>query len=140
MADKMIFLNLPVEDLDRSKSFYEGLGWTINPDFTDDNAACVVVDDNICLMLLTKEFYGSFTKRPIGDSANHSNAMYALSLDSREAVDELTEAAVKAGGTEEASPEGRRSQEAEAGMHGRAFADPDGHQWEPFYMDYPAAA
>lgn len=140
MADKMIFLNLPVADLDRSKSFYEALGWAINPDFTDENAACVVVDDNICLMLLTKDFYRTFTERPIGDSANHSNALYALSLGSREAVDQLTEAAVKAGGTEETGPEARRGQEAEAGMHGRTFADPDGHQWEPFHMDFPAAA
>ncbi|GAB4001944.1 VOC family protein [Glycomyces albus] len=140
MADKMIFLNLPVADLDRSKTFYESLGWRINPDFTDENAACVVVDDNICLMLLTKEFYRTFTERPIGDSVNHSNALYALSLGSREAVDEVTEAAVKAGGTEETGPESRRGQEADAGMHGRTFADPDGHQWEPFYMDVPTAA
>lgn len=140
MAGKMIFLNLPVSNLDRSKSFYEALGWTINSDFTDENASCVVIDDNICLMLLSEDHYRTFTERPIGDNANHSHAIYALALESREAVDELAEAAIKAGGAEEPGPASRNEQEAEVGMHSRTFADPDGHQWEPFYMDYPGAA
>jgi len=137
MASKMIFLNLPVNDLDASKAFYEALGWAINPDFTDENAACVVVDDNICLMLLTKEFYKTFAARPIADTAAYSAAAYALALPDREAVDALTEAAIKAGGTEESSQEDRRAQEAEVGMYGRTFLDLDGHQWEPFFMPYP---
>ncbi|WP_026922929.1 VOC family protein [Glycomyces arizonensis] len=139
MGGKMIFLNLPVADLDRSKQFYEAIGWSINQAFTDANAACVVVDDNICLMLLSKDFYATFTKRPIADTVAATGALYALSLESREAVDELTEAAVKAGGTEEFN-EQKRAQESEVGMHGRAFQDLDGHQWEPFFMDYSGAA
>jgi uncharacterized protein len=136
MPGKMIFVNLPVDDLDRSKRFYEALGWSINPDFTDENAACVVVEDNICLMLLTKAFYTTFTKRPIADTAATSAALYALSLPSNEAVDELTEAAIKAGGTEEFNPEAK-AQQAEVGMHSRTFSDPDGHTWEPLHMPYP---
>lgn len=137
MANKMIFLNLPVADLPRAKEFYEKLGWSINLDFTDENAACVVVDDNICLMLLTREFYTTFAERPIADTAAYSAAAYALALPNREAVDELAEAAVKAGGTEETAKHDRRTQEAEVGMYGRTFLDLDGHQWEPFYMPSP---
>jgi predicted lactoylglutathione lyase len=137
MASKMIFLNLPVADLPRAKAFYEHLGWGINQDFTDENAACVVVDDNICLMLLTKAFYTTFSERPIADTATYSAASYALALPSKEAVDELAEAALKAGGTEETDRQDRRAQEAEIGMYGRTFLDLDGHQWEPFYMPYP---
>ncbi|MEU6859597.1 VOC family protein [Glycomyces sp. NPDC046736] len=139
MATKMIFLNLPVDDLDRARGFYEALDWSVNPDFTDENAACVVVDDNICLMLLAKDFYTTFAERPIADTLTYSSAAYALALPSRDAVDDLTDAAVKAGGTEEVVKNDRRAQEAEIGMYGRTFIDLDGHQWEPFHMPYPQA-
>ncbi|TLF82687.1 VOC family protein [Nocardia cyriacigeorgica] len=138
MSSKMIFINLPVTDLERSKSFYEALGWKVNQDFTDQNAACIVIDDNICLMLLTREYFATFTKRPIADTAATAAAGYALSLGSAQEVDQLTNAAVAAGGREEVN-EDKRAQEAEVGMHGRTFLDPDGHQWEPFWMDYPGA-
>ncbi|RDI47254.1 VOC family protein [Nocardia mexicana] len=138
MASKMIFLNLPVTDLERSKRFYEALGWKVNQDFTDDNAACVVVDDNICLMLLVPPFFETFSKRPIADTVGAIGSLYALSLGSAQEVDDLTDAAVAAGGTEEVSAD-KRAQEAQVGMHGRTFIDPDGHQWEPFYMAHPAA-
>ncbi|MEU2255834.1 VOC family protein [Nocardia xishanensis] len=138
MSSKMIFINLPVTDLDRSKSFYEALGWKVNQDFTDENASCIVVDDNICLMLLTREYFTTFSKRPIADTASATAAAYALSLSSAQEVDQLTEAAVAAGATEEVN-EDKRAQEAQVGMHGRTFIDPDGHQWEPFWMDYPGA-
>ncbi|MBF6413597.1 VOC family protein [Nocardia cyriacigeorgica] len=138
MSSKMIFINLPVTDLDRSKSFYEALGWKVNQDFTDQNAACIVIDDNICLMLLTREYFATFTKRPIADTVATAAAGYALSLGSAQEVDQLTDAAVAAGGREEVN-EDKRAQEAEVGMHGRTFLDPDGHQWEPFWMDYPGA-
>lgn len=138
MSTKMIFVNLPVADLDRSKSFYEALGWKVNEDFTDQNASCIVIDDNICLMLLTKPFFSTFSKRPIADTVNTAAAGYALSLGSAEEVDALTDAAVAAGGTEETN-EDKRAQEAQVGMHGRTFIDPDGFQWEPFYMNYPGA-
>ncbi|NNH73548.1 glyoxalase/bleomycin resistance/extradiol dioxygenase family protein [Nocardia uniformis] len=136
MASKMIFINLPVSDLERSKSFYEALGWKVNPDFTDGNAACIVVDDNICLMLLTKDFFTTFSKRSIADTVGTVSAAYALSLANREEVDALVENALRAGGTEEAD-DSRRVEEAGAGMYGRTFIDPDGHQWEPFWMNYP---
>nr|WP_277605594.1 VOC family protein [Glycomyces sp. L485] len=135
----MIFLNLPVNDLQRSKEFYVSLGWSINEDFTDEKASCVVIDDNICLMLLTKEFYKTFSERPIADTAAYSAAAYAVALPSREAVDEITEAALKAGGAEETAKSERRGQEAEVGMYGRTFLDIDGHQWEPFYMPNPTS-
>ncbi|WP_280266446.1 VOC family protein [Nocardia wallacei] len=138
MASKMIFLNLPVADLERSRKFYEALGWTVNQDFTDDNAACVVIDDNICLMLLVQSFFETFTKRPVADTVATVGSVYALSLSSAEEVDDLTAAALAAGGTEEFS-EDKRAQEAQVGMHGRTFIDPDGHHWEPFHMAHPAA-
>lgn len=136
MASKMIFLNLPVADLKRSQDFYTALGWRVNADFTDENAACVVVDANICLMLLTKDFFTTFAERPIADTVAYSSAAYALALPDRDAVDDLTDAALLAGGTEETPMNDRRVQEAEVGMYGRTFIDPDGHQWEPFYMPY----
>ncbi|MFD3595801.1 VOC family protein [Nocardia sp. NPDC058640] len=136
MSNKMIFINLPVADLDRSKGFYEALGWKVNDDFTDQNAACIVVDDNICLMLLTKDFFTTFSKRPIADTRGSIGAAYALSLGSAGEVDVLTDAAVAAGAIEEVNDD-KKAQEAQVGMHGRTFVDPDGYQWEPFYMEYP---
>ncbi|MEV5652860.1 VOC family protein [Nocardia sp. NPDC052254] len=136
MASKMIFINLPVEDLERSKSFYEALGWKINPDFTDENAACVVVDDNICIMLLTHHHFEVFTSRPIADTRAATGSIYALSLGSAAEVETLIEAAKAAGATEEIS-EDKRAQEEAVGMFSRAFLDPDGHHWEAFWMDYP---
>ncbi|UGT71461.1 glyoxalase/bleomycin resistance/extradiol dioxygenase family protein [Nocardia gipuzkoensis] len=138
MSSKMIFINLPVADLNRSKAFYEALGWKVNQEFTDDNAACIVVDDNICLMLLIKDFFTTFSKRPVADTTAAIGAAYALALGSAAEVDNLTAAALAAGGTEEVN-EDKRAQEAQVGMHGRTFIDPDGHQWEPFWMDYPGA-
>ncbi|MGN2641903.1 VOC family protein [Nocardia takedensis] len=136
MSSRMIFLNLPVSDLNRSKGFYETLGWKVNQDFTDENAACVVVDDNICLMLLTHEFFASFGARPLAPTRETLGAVYALALASAEEVDALTEAAVAAGAVEEVDAD-KRAQEIQVGMHGRTFIDPDGHQWEPFWMAYP---
>jgi predicted lactoylglutathione lyase len=138
MSSKMIFINLPVTDLRRSTAFYEALGWKVNQEFTDDNAACIVIDDNICLMLLIEDFFTTFSKRPVADTKAAIGAAYALALGSAEEVDSLTEAAVAAGATEEVN-EDKRAQEAQVGMHGRTFIDPDGHQWEPFWMDYPGA-
>ncbi|MFJ4656567.1 VOC family protein [Nocardia sp. NPDC088792] len=136
MASKMIFINLPVADLERAKRFYESIGWKVNQDFTDGNAACIVIDDNICLMLLTRDFFTTFSERPLGDSVSTVNGLYALSLASAHEVDALTDAAVAAGAIEEVNAD-KRAQEAQVGMHGRTFIDPDGHQWEPFHMAYP---
>ncbi|MEV6432816.1 VOC family protein [Nocardia sp. NPDC051463] len=136
MSSKMIFINLPVTDLGWSKNFYEAFGWKVNQAFTDENAACIVIDDNICLMLLTKEFFPTFSSRPLSDTVSTIGAVYALALASAEAVDTLTAAALGAGATEVVNAD-KRAQEARVGMHGRTFIDPDGHQWEPFWMDYP---
>ncbi len=136
MASKMIFINLPVEDLERSKTFYEALGWKINPDFTDENAACVVVDDNICVMLLTHHHFEVFTSRPIADTRAATGSIYAVSLGSAAEVEALLAAAEAAGAIAEISEE-KRAQEEAVGMFSRAFLDPDGHHWEAFWMDYP---
>lgn len=129
----MIFVNLPVESLERSREFYEALGYSINPMFSDENAACVVLSDTIYVMLLTREFFGSFIPdHTVADPSAAIGAQYALSMESREDADALVERAVAAGGTAfEARDLGF--------MYSRAFADPDGHYWEPFWMD-PAAA
>ena len=137
MASKMIFVNLPVADLERSKSFYEALGWKVNQEFTDDNAACVVIDDNICVMLLIEPFFETFTQRPLADTIVTIGSIYALALGGTREVDDLTAAAIRAGGTEEINPD-KRALEREVGMYSRTFIDPDGHQWESFWMDHPA--
>lgn len=136
MASKMIFINLPVADLERSKAFYEALGWKVNQEFTDDNAACVVIDDNICVMLLIERFFETFTQRPLSHTVITIGSIYALALAGTREVDDLTEAAIRAGGTEEINP-GKRALEREVGMYSRTFIDPDGHQWESFWMEHP---
>ncbi|WP_405167519.1 glyoxalase/bleomycin resistance/extradiol dioxygenase family protein [Nocardia sp. NBC_01499] len=135
MTSRMIFLNLPVAELNRSKSFYEALGWKVNQEFSDDAAACIVIDDNICVMLLTRQFFATFSKRQVADTAEKISATYGLALSSAAEVDALTAAALAAGGTEEIS-EDKRSQEEKVGMYSRSFLDPDGHQWEPFWMGH----
>ncbi|MFE9582577.1 VOC family protein [Nocardia sp. NPDC006044] len=135
MTSRMIFLNLPVAELNRSKDFYEALGWKVNQEFTDDNAACIVIDDNICLMLLTTQFFTTFCRREVADTGEKVGATYGLALTSAAEVDALATAALAAGGTEEINAD-KRAQEEQVGMYSRSFLDPDGHQWEPFWMDY----
>ncbi|GAA5098493.1 VOC family protein [Nocardia iowensis] len=135
MTSRMIFLNLPVADLKRSKNFYEAVGWKVNQEFTDDNAACIVIDDNICIMLLTRQFFTTFSKRPVAITTEKVGATYGLALASVAEVDALVTAALTAGATEEVN-EDKRAQEEQVGMYSRTFLDPDGHQWEPFWMDY----
>ncbi|GAA2058156.1 VOC family protein [Streptomyces carpaticus] len=128
-----IFINLPVHDLDRSKEFYRRLGFTINEQFTDENASCVVLrEDSIFVMLLTRPFFGTFTHKEVADTDRTAGVINALSMDSREEVDELADRAMAAG----AKPS-KQSPEIES-MHGRTFQDPDGNLWEVFWMD-PAA-
>ncbi|MFB8279805.1 VOC family protein [Nocardia colli] len=135
MTSRMIFLNLPVAELNRSKDFYEALGWKVNQEFTDDNAACIVIDDNICIMLLTTQFFTTFCQRKVADTGEKVGATYGLALTSAAEVDALATAALAAGGTEEINAD-KRAQEEQVGMYSRSFLDPDGHQWEPFWMDY----
>jgi uncharacterized protein len=126
---KMIFVNLPVTDLPRSKAFYEALGFTNNPHFSDDTAACMVWSETINVMLLTHAKWRSFTSRPI-PSADASEVMLAVSCDSKEAVDRMNDAAAKHGGTADINPK------QDLGfMYNRNLADPDGHVWEAMWMD-----
>ncbi|MGP0224387.1 MULTISPECIES: VOC family protein [unclassified Paenarthrobacter] len=128
-----IFVNLPVRDLEASKSFYTALGYTINPNFTDDTAACVVFSDTIYTMLLTHAKFSEFTKQPIADTQASTAAILALSADSREAVDELATKALEAGGSETYDAQDLGF------MYSRAFRDLDGHHWEVLWMDETAA-
>lgn len=129
---KMIFVNLPVADLPKSLAFYEALGFTKNPQFSDETAACVVWSETIMVMLLTHEKWKSFTDRPIPPMTS-SEVSLALNFDSREEVDALLEAAAAHGGMTDINPV-----QDHGFMYGRDLTDPDGHIWGPFWMD-PAA-
>ncbi|MEV7525481.1 VOC family protein [Streptomyces sp. NPDC091371] len=129
---QMIFVNLSVKDLDATKAFWEKLGYSTNPQFTDENAACLVISDTIFAMLLTEAHFKTFATKPIADAATSTEVMVALSADSREKVDELVDAALAAGGTEP------RPAMDMGFMYGRAFEDLDHHVWEFVWMD-PAA-
>lgn len=131
---KMIFVNLPVTDLPRARAFYEATGFTINEMFSDETAACAVMSEEIFVMLLTHPKMKDFTTLPIGDAKQSVQHMLATNCDSRADVDALIEKAVKAGGTE------TRPVQDLGFMYSRAYADPDGHIWEPFWMDPAAAA
>ncbi len=125
---RQIFANLPVADLPRAKAFYTALGFTVNEAFTNDAAACIVVSDTIHVMLLTHGFFQGFTDRPIADGHAATQMLLALSCADRAEVDRFTDTALANGGR---SP--RPTQDL-GFMYSRAFADPDGHIWEPFHM------
>ncbi|MBO8186515.1 MULTISPECIES: VOC family protein [Streptomyces] len=129
---RKIFVNLPVKDLDRSVDFFTKCGFSFNPQFTDENATCMVVSEDIYVMLLVEPFFKSFSQREIPDTARTSEVLVCLSADSREEVDELVDAALTAGAAAHGDPQ------EEGPMYGRSFADPDGHIWEVMWMD-PAA-
>ncbi|MET8973997.1 VOC family protein [Streptomyces sp. NPDC004539] len=126
---QMIFVNLPVADLAASKKFFTDLGYALNPQFSDDNAASVVISDTIVAMLLAKPFYATFTTKEIADATKTSQVMLALSAQTRAAVDELTDRALSLGATETRDPQDHGF------MYGRAFDDLDGHTWEIVWMD-----
>jgi predicted lactoylglutathione lyase len=135
---RMIFVNLPVTELDRSKAFYEAIGFRNEPKFSNDAAAMMVLSDTISVMLLTHPFYATFTRKPIADANNSSQVMLCISCDTRAEVDKIVDAAAAAGGKIDQS---LRSEAEEGGpMYGRDFEDPDGHQWEPMWMDPDFAA
>ncbi|MEU8676247.1 VOC family protein [Streptomyces sp. NPDC048560] len=129
---QMIFVNLPVKDLETTKNFFAKLGYGINPQFSDETAACVVVSDAIFVMLLTEPKFSEFTKKRIADSEKSTEVILCLSADSREKVDELADAALAAGGFPANDPMDYGT------MYGRSFQDPDHHVWEVMWMD-PAA-
>ncbi|MDJ0383859.1 VOC family protein [Streptomyces sp. G-G2] len=125
----MIFVNLPVKDLDASKAFWGKLGYTFNAQFSDENGASMVISDTIVAMLLTEARFKDFTHKAIADTATTTEALLCLSSESRAAVDELVDGAVAAGATEP------RAAQDHGFMYGRAFEDLDGHTWEIMWMD-----
>ncbi|MFC8923653.1 VOC family protein [Cellulosimicrobium sp. NPDC057127] len=127
-----IFVNLPVKDLDASKAFYTAIGYSVDEQFTDENASCVVISDSIYVMLLTEPFAKQFTTKAIADATTTTEVINALSADSRAAVDRLADAALTAGASPVKDPQD------EGFMYSRSFADPDGHQWEVLHMDASA--
>ncbi|HTK58683.1 MAG TPA: VOC family protein [Sphingomicrobium sp.] len=132
---KMIFINLPVTDLDRSIGFYEAVGGRKEPKFSNERAAMIVLSDAIHVMLLTHDFYKTFTGKPIADAHRSSQVLLALSADSTADVDATVGKAAAAGGRADPGPK----QEMGELMYGRSFEDPDGHHWEIMWMDAGAA-
>jgi uncharacterized protein len=131
-GSRMLFPNLAVKDLDRSVAFFKELGFTFDERFTDDTATAMVVNEQAVVMLLTEPKFKEFTKKELADPRTHTEAIIALSADSREDVDAFAEKALATGGSPANDP-------MDMGfMYGRSFQDPDGHQWEIFWMD-PAA-
>lgn len=131
MATK-IFVNLPVKDLKKSINFFAQLGFSFNPQFTDDQATCMIIAENIFAMLLVEERFKDFTKKPISDAHKSTEVLLALDAASREEVDLMIQKAVKAGGSTYIDPQDH------GWMYGHSFADLDGHQWEILYMDETA--
>ena len=133
MATK-IFVNLPVKDLGKSIDFFKKLGFSFNAEFTDETAACMVVADDINVMLLTHEKFKVFTPKEICDATRSTEVLVSLSCESRANVDELVRKAVDAGGSTYSDPQDHGF------MYGHGFQDPDGHIWELFYMESLAAS
>lgn len=124
-----IFINLPVSDLKKSIDFFSALGFTFNPQFTDEKAACMVMSEHIYAMLLTNSFFKTFTKKEIADAHKTTEVMLAIDAESKAAVDSMVKKAVAAGGTIYMEPQDH------GWMYQHSFADLDGHQWEILYMD-----
>ena len=131
---KMIFVNLPVADVARSTAFYEAIGFRKNAMFSNAQASAMEWSDAISVMLLDHGFYSTFTDKPIADTHALSAVLLCLSHDSRDAVDAITEAAIAAGGREARDPQDMGF------MYSRTFEDPDGHTYEPMFMDMAAAS
>ncbi len=130
---RKIFVNLAVRDLKQSMRFFSALGFSFNPKFTDDNAACMIVSDEAYVMLLTEPFFKTFTRREPCDTSRHTEGLYALSCRDRAEVDEMVNKAIAAGGTKAMDPQDHGF------MYGWSFYDLDGHHWEVFWMDPQAA-
>ena len=124
-----IFVNLPVKDLKRSMDFFKSLGFTFNPQFTDERAACLVVSENIFFMLLTEKIFKTFMSKEIADTNKTTEVINAVFFDNREAVDEIADKALKAGASKYREPDVMDF------MYSRSFSDLDGHLWEVGYMD-----
>lgn len=123
-----IFVNLPVKDLNKSVEFFTQLGYTFNPQFTDETATCMIVSETIYVMLLTEEKFKTFTPKAICDATKQTEVLLCLSCDSREAVDDLVRKAVAAGGSTYNEPQDHGF------MYAHGYQDLDGHIWELVYM------
>jgi predicted lactoylglutathione lyase len=132
---KMIFVNLPVADLPKSKAFYEAIGFTNNPQFTNEQAAAMMWSETIVVMLLRHEFWKTFTSKAIPDAHESAQVMLCVGMEGREAVDSIVATAAGSGGKADPNP----TQDM-GFMYGRSFEDPDGHIWEPMWMDPKVAA
>jgi predicted lactoylglutathione lyase len=132
-ADRMLFVSIPVADLERSKAFFAELGFSYNPRFSGETAACMLVGEDAFVMLLSRDKFAEFSKLPIADPSTHALALYCFSVSSRDEVDAVSAAALAAGGTEADGPEDLGF------MYTRSFFDLDGHGWQVMWMD-PVAA
>lgn len=130
---RQIFVNLPIKNMERSQAFFKALGFSFNPQFTNEQGACLVIADDIFAMLLVEPFFQTFTKKPIADASKTTEVLVCLSCESRAEVDELVRKAVAAGGTAPNAPQDHGF------MYGHGFQDPDGHIWELVYMAPNAA-
>lgn len=127
---KQIFINLPVKDLAKSVIFFSQLGFGFHPQFTDEKAACMIICENsIYAMLITEEFFKTFTKKKVADARATTEVLLAIDAESRSDVDEMIKKALAAGGSTYMQPQDH------GWMYGHSFADLDGHQWEVLYMD-----
>jgi predicted lactoylglutathione lyase len=127
------FVNLPVSDLGTSIDFFTKLGFSFQPDFTNDDAGCLVIGEDVYAMLVTEHSFKTFARKDIADTARTAETILALQVDSRERVDELVDAALASGGQSANDPDDQGF------MYSRNFQDPDGHLWSVLHMD-PAAA
>jgi uncharacterized protein len=132
MARK-IFVNLPIKDMERSQAFFRALGFSFNPQFTNEQGACMVISEDIFTMLLVEPFFQTFTKKPISDAKKSTEVLVCLSCDSREEVDALVKKALAAGGSAPNAPQDHGF------MYAHGFEDLDGHVWELVWMDPNAA-
>ena len=127
---RQVFVNLPIKDMQRSQAFFKSLGFSFNPQFTNDQGACMVITENHnYVMLLVEPFFQGFTKKPIADATKTTEVLICLSCESRAEVDELVKKALAAGGTSPNPPQDHGF------MYGHGFTDLDGHVWELMYMD-----
>ena len=126
---KQIFVNLPVSDLRRSMDFFRHLGFGFNLEFTDELSACMIIGPNIYAMLMTRERFSDFTRKPVSDAHQQTEVLIAIDAQSRQEVDTMVSKAIEAGGSIYADPQDH------GWMYGHSFADPDGHQWEVIFMD-----
>jgi uncharacterized protein len=126
---RQIFVNLPVKDLNKSIEFFTKLGFTFNQQFTDENATCMIVGENIFAMLLVEEYFKTFTPKEICDTSKSAEVLVALSFESRAEVDEIVGKAITAGGSTYKEPQDHGF------MYQHGFQDLDGHIWEIFFME-----